>query len=781
MIISTTQSFALNITPKKAPNAGINNENGNDCFFNASMQVLSNIPALEQILNKENYYIEDSIPGQLIAFFNKLRTQPDAISGSKALRAYIVKNTRSASIKAMSIGQHDAQEFLSYLLSTLTEESKPTLELKRIIAQFFQNKYAIANFPQEILMSFEARLELHKIDTIEKIKHHLKEITFQEGNKKNPATQFKTKIHTITEAQIVEIQRAIDAYDWSAVLDQIELKNRIAQEVKNVFEITLQSDLTCMTGTHKSTTQDPAWLLSLPTPIQSTAVSLLGLINNFFYQSEQVDDFLCSECLNQGATRKFSLKKLPQVLVLSPKRFEQVHGAAHRIMTPVASQEIIELDDESGKVSFKLIGVVEHGGGTGGGHYWAHVRDSLDHQWYDYNDSSRNPISIAAVIAAAPAPYIFFYERQMIPTAHSEPIQPIPSKQEPVSPISPEPKPIPLKPEPSQPESQTQKIPIIDETFAQNLKTLQLSTEMKKAKLDAELKKNQDFFFARGQNGESLLHMSVDFLEDLLQRKSKDEVQNLIENKIAPTDNFYNKNFQPYSFLDEFSPETYFKYFKFLVKNFDINAQHPTSKQNVLDRILANNGLKNEINKNDEPYKFDNFIEILMSATGTKQQEDAARLKKNAEEKVKIETQRKHFETQELARLKEETIPKEEQGKQHEKTVTLDQKIIAETFDNIVKKLSTQEASSEKINKLETDGTLNKIKQEIILETQFPTKPLENKDILDLITKKLTHALTQPQDPLSEKLNLLKQRLTMLKTKLGQLRNSLEFLKKALS
>jgi ubiquitin C-terminal hydrolase len=741
-MVSTSQNFALNVTPKTKPNPGIKNENGNDCFFNASMQVLSNIPALEKILNKENYYIADSIPGQLIAFFNKLRTESNAISGSKALRAYIVRNTKNESIKNMALGQHDAQEFLSYVLSTLTEESKPTFELKRTITEFFRSRYATHNFHEEVFSSFKHRLEAYPITDIEHIKHHLKDITSIEGNKKSASSNYTTKIYAITDAQITKIQNDIDLYDWESVLNHIQLKNQITADVKNVFEITLQSTLVCQQGLHQSTQLDPAWLLSLPTPNQTTAVSLLSLLNNFLNQSERVDEFFCESCGSLGGTRKFSLKKLPRVLVLSPKRFEQLNGVASRIMTPVASQEKLVLADETGEVTFHLIGVVLHLGGTGGGHYNADVKDSGSHTWYHYNDSSRSNQSIADVTAAAQEPYIFFYQRQETPADQPELVQPIAPKPEPIlqpepiKPITPKPQPVQPKPEPIQPKPQI--VPIIDETFSENLKTLQMSTEMKQVRLEAELKKNPSYRLAHVKSSESVLHLFIDFLEDLLQRKSNGEVENLLTNKIIPTtDNFYNKKFEYASFIDEFLPQTYFKFFEFLVKNFDINTPHPLSKKTALKRLLENYSLRDEINKNDAPYKFDNFIEIIMNKEGT--------------------------------------------SKTDFKQSDIDKKNITDAFDNTVQELLTNTALSEKIKKLEADKTLEKIKQEIIQEALVSTKPLQNKDVIDLIRKKITDSLVQPQDPLSEKLNQLKQRLTLLKTKLGQLSNSLTHLKKALS
>jgi hypothetical protein len=119
----------VTLLPKILPHQGIKNESGSDCFINASLQILGNIPEFEKALSQKSYP-ENSIPGKLITFLNSLRTEENTLSGSNDLRKYIVENTDLEDLKNMGNGQHDAQEFLSILLSLFKDELKSVFEME---------------------------------------------------------------------------------------------------------------------------------------------------------------------------------------------------------------------------------------------------------------------------------------------------------------------------------------------------------------------------------------------------------------------------------------------------------------------------------------------------------------------------------------------------------------------------------------------------------------------------------------------------------------------------
>jgi hypothetical protein len=67
------------------------------------------------------------------------------------------------------------------------------------------------------------------------------------------------------------------------------------------------------------------------------------------------------------------------------------------------------------QIPYNLFAIVCHGGGTGGGHYWAYGKDSSGN-WYKYNDSYVTEInqseltSIVNQTNEKGTPYILFYE-----------------------------------------------------------------------------------------------------------------------------------------------------------------------------------------------------------------------------------------------------------------------------------------------------------------------------------------------------------------------------------
>lgn len=105
---------------KTQANVGIINESGSDCFINASLQVLSNLSAVQDIFMRHEYQ-SDSVVGKLITFFNNLRTSKNPVMGAKSLRNFIT-SIDDQTLKNMKHGQQDAQEFISALILNLGED-----------------------------------------------------------------------------------------------------------------------------------------------------------------------------------------------------------------------------------------------------------------------------------------------------------------------------------------------------------------------------------------------------------------------------------------------------------------------------------------------------------------------------------------------------------------------------------------------------------------------------------------------------------------------------------
>uniref|UniRef100_UPI003AAEA8FE ubiquitin carboxyl-terminal hydrolase 43-like n=1 Tax=Centroberyx gerrardi TaxID=166262 RepID=UPI003AAEA8FE len=155
------------------------------------------------------------------------------------------------------------------------------------------------------------------------------------------------------------------------------------------------------------------------------------------------DAWKCPHCkqLQQGMV-KMSLWTLPDILILHLKRFRQV-GERRNKLTTLVHFPLAGLDmaphvvkrshggrqppppqahpQPSWKQSrppdvappdflYDLYAVCNHHGGMHGGHYTAFCRNSVDGQWYSYDDSSAEPVPEGEVCTRGA--YILFYQRR---------------------------------------------------------------------------------------------------------------------------------------------------------------------------------------------------------------------------------------------------------------------------------------------------------------------------------------------------------------------------------
>ncbi|XP_017272254.1 ubiquitin carboxyl-terminal hydrolase 43 isoform X2 [Kryptolebias marmoratus] len=150
------------------------------------------------------------------------------------------------------------------------------------------------------------------------------------------------------------------------------------------------------------------------------------------------DAWKCPHCkqLQQGMV-KMSLWTLPDILILHLKRFRQVGERRNKLTTfvhfPLAGLDMTPhmVSRNSGLQQvplqpgwrhsrraelappdflYDLYAVCNHHGGMHGGHYTAFCRNSVDGQWYSYDDSSTEPVPEAEVCTRGA--YILFYQKR---------------------------------------------------------------------------------------------------------------------------------------------------------------------------------------------------------------------------------------------------------------------------------------------------------------------------------------------------------------------------------
>ncbi|KAJ8404243.1 hypothetical protein AAFF_G00340160 [Aldrovandia affinis] len=153
------------------------------------------------------------------------------------------------------------------------------------------------------------------------------------------------------------------------------------------------------------------------------------------------DAWRCPHCqqLQQGRV-KMSLWTLPDILILHLKRFRQAGERRHKLSTLVRFP-LAGLDMEPHAVNrgqpgrtlgpwppawdqprplstappqdflYDLYAVCNHHGGMHGGHYTAYCRNSVDGQWYSYDDSSVDLVPEGEICTRGA--YILFYQKRI--------------------------------------------------------------------------------------------------------------------------------------------------------------------------------------------------------------------------------------------------------------------------------------------------------------------------------------------------------------------------------
>ena len=158
----------------------------------------------------------------------------------------------------------------------------------------------------------------------------------------------------------------------------------------------LKSTLKCLVCGHRSVTFDPFWDLSIPIPSSpslQTPVKLEQCLDEFTQEEtlEENEMPYCERCqVRQNCTKRFSIEKFPDVLVVHLKRFSTVgtEKLSTNVVFPLVGFEVGVYADEPIKhCTYDLYGISNHSGSTLSGHYIGYCLHPFNKQWYCYDDS----------------------------------------------------------------------------------------------------------------------------------------------------------------------------------------------------------------------------------------------------------------------------------------------------------------------------------------------------------------------------------------------------------
>lgn len=155
----------------------------------------------------------------------------------------------------------------------------------------------------------------------------------------------------------------------------------------------------------------------------NTEISLQSCFKHFVTKEklDKENTWYCNKCKeHKEAYIKHSLLRMPKVLIIHLKRFKKkYHGngyASFRKIKNYVDFEIENLDlsefmiqkDKDGAF-YNLIGVINHYGSSGGGHYTAFCKNFLNGKWYHFDDSDCSQISQSEILTKAA--YVLFYQK----------------------------------------------------------------------------------------------------------------------------------------------------------------------------------------------------------------------------------------------------------------------------------------------------------------------------------------------------------------------------------
>ncbi|XP_060603431.1 ubiquitin carboxyl-terminal hydrolase 3-like [Ruditapes philippinarum] len=210
--------------------------------------------------------------------------------------------------------------------------------------------------------------------------------------------------------------------------------------VTAIFGGLLQSEVNCLICGVESKKHDPFLDLSLDIPVQyhniksskgkeniDQPVCKLAECLTHFTEVEELEEtelYMCTGCKKkQRSTKKFWIRRLPNVLCLHLKRFKWVTSFRQKLETYIEfpltnldmNKYILDMHETRGtSVGSNIYDlaavIVHHGSGAGSGHYTAYVLN--EGQWYHFNDSSVTACEQETVMRCKA--YILFYIRREI-------------------------------------------------------------------------------------------------------------------------------------------------------------------------------------------------------------------------------------------------------------------------------------------------------------------------------------------------------------------------------
>jgi ubiquitin carboxyl-terminal hydrolase 8 len=283
--------------------------------------------------------------------------------------------------KFRGLMQHDAQEFLTFLLDQLHEEIKDFVVIKKVKLNSKVNSYIGAK---------------HRI---------LKQIEETEDESIKGTLKLQLK-------NLINNNYIIDTQYEGIKFHESFLKNNHSI-ITDLFYGIFMSEICCNNCSNKSVTFEPFNMLQLEL-FNSEDLSLEKMIQHYL-KSEEIN-YKCDECnTNSGAMKRTIIHTLPEKLIIQLKRF--ISNGNHsrknnmKVQFPFKNLEMKE-HIKNVLAYYELYSVINHMGDVGGGHYTNYSKNSINEEWYEFNDSNVSYLKYPEKEIISSSAYVLLYQKQ---------------------------------------------------------------------------------------------------------------------------------------------------------------------------------------------------------------------------------------------------------------------------------------------------------------------------------------------------------------------------------
>jgi len=368
------------------PNNNIYEPNDEDIRNNVikALMKFKNCEAKDLSEDEINKFIQNSFTYKLSELFAKMYNENCSIAPA-AFRGELVRHNRAFA----GMRHQDSQECLTFIINKLHDETKTdaNMRIKNMSSEYkqymdyyipYQKKFNIINNLYEAYKYGDKKKDIEKNEeTSNKYRNQAIQLYREHINFKKDKVRMDLKIGYL--------------HFW-----ENDLKNNhsvITQYMKGVYLHSTECEQ-CNTITN----QFESYTIIPVTDLQEKE-TLEGCLDNYFEKREPLtednkyDCYYCNQKTN--ATKKTELWSAPPTLVIQLERFKfnSRNGRSFKIdkniKFPINNLNISKYFNKNANKTcvYDLYGVIMHHGNTDHGHYVAYTKNSVNNEWYHYDDN----------------------------------------------------------------------------------------------------------------------------------------------------------------------------------------------------------------------------------------------------------------------------------------------------------------------------------------------------------------------------------------------------------